>query len=504
MKIDKEELQWWIEDHKSKFYAICAVVGVLLCALIFGIVSLIIPKPEPEIVEEDTFEEIVVEEFDVEGAIQEQVETEEERRNREYGLMYALEPYSYQWIEEYGYGFVTVKSLVSDESFVLLLNENTFESGNISEENWNILTKENGRYSCRGNFEDLDNETLEFWKDRDYKQVLDMFHSKEYNRTYAKKWDSILAEIKVAKGYKKNEKVENILPEDMEAITEEVYALFEEYLLSLEDVEKGVASPLTTYLEENPLPVYENIKMVSSPIYLCEKEGKMWGKMSNETIQSYFNTYWATYYGNYEELFINEGDNFGIASKGFIAGVPYKMTKPTNFLLVNDMSGQELVLWYKTTNRELVLKYFPASEWKLRENKPEDNILQIPENAEYFGYYLIGETYNIENETILTVPSQDENSEVIEKEELFVVTDTICYTREHFCGSECYAYVSEFIMLDGTFDIPEGKVYIKNDTEYVVTLQNPKTGRRLENFAPNAEIYFNPEDNRTISWIVHN
>ena len=62
--------------------------------------------------------------------------------------------------------------------------------------------------------------------------------------------------------------------------------------------------------------------------------------------------------------------------------------------------------------------------------------------------------------------------------------------------------VSEFIMLDGIYDIPTGKVYIKNDTEYFLDFSTPDQAYHYDGFGPGQEIFFNPPESRTITWKV--
>lgn len=498
MAIDKEELQWWIEDHKSKFYGLCAVGIALVGGLLFWVVSLVMPEPEVVVEEPDTFEEIEIGSFDTEGAIQEQKESEEERRNREYGYLYSMSGYSYLSGENYEYGFVGMTNKNDGNNFRLLVNSNTYTNDYaVSERNWNFLMQDSQTYTCRGTFEHLDSKTIAIWRERDYREVLDLFKNKEFNADTAKKWDELFVQCKVEKGYRKNDKNDKITPEDMSDILNEMYFLFEDYLLSLDSVEAD--GPLTAYLKSNPLPTYNDVMVVKTPLYICEKDGNLWSDFGENGVNSYFDTYWNTYFLTAEDIFINEGDKIDFTEKEMQAGIPYKMTKAVNFSMYGSLYEQEFVMWYKTTDRQMFYKYIPATIWDV-EGK-NDIVFNIPSNAEYFGYYLIGESYPINNQKDVTV-IVPKGEELVSDTRIFKINDNVTLLREYFCGTEPYLNVSEFIMLDGQYEMPAGKCYLRNDTEHTICLSS--NGREFNDFAPNQEFFFSPSEDRTFTWRVLN
>ena len=105
----------------------------------------------------------------------------------------------------------------------------------------------------------------------------------------------------------------------------------------------------------------------------------------------------------------------------------------------------------------------------------------------------------IENkkEVVVIIP---QGEELVSDTRDFEVKDNIILIREYFCGTEPYLNVSEFIMLDGHYEMPAGKCYLKNDTEHTLSLVS--NGRILDGFGPGQEFFFNPTNDRTFTWRV--
>lgn len=578
MKIDKEQIKWWIEDNKNTFYALCAAVIIGFIALVFVITSLF-SKPEEtvEVVEEvpNVVEEIEIGALDTDKILEEMQETEEQRRNKNYGYMFEFDFDTWQTNSEYGYGFIDLTSNYDTEisRVTLWLDDSQFSDGIISYENMCDLRRDKGKYTIRGSFKDIDPEIVENWEFRDYRQVLTLFTNKDFNKDTAKEWEKHYKELSKEKDKEKKEYIENleaineaiaerekeelaaesnveasvettpvvedtisettsetdteevateeeVLPEEPveinleeidkmfeEQLTEEMYAWFEEYLLSLADAEKGVESPLTTYLAKNPLPVYKDIKVVDKELYLCMADGTPWSPLSDESIEKYFDFYWNIYFSNVVETYVNENDKVPLDNLN--DGVVYKLTKSVPFVVnITKNDEEEIVFWYKNFDGQEFEFYYPINFWmgEVEETFYEEYYnIPMDANVEYFAYYKLGEKYTISNKDTYQVETYTNDGMKVETKD-FVVTDTIRYQKEDFYNEEATINVSDFVMNDGGYELPEGCYFLKNDTTFSIlfrTRESEEEECSISNVMNPKDIFFlNRDGISKIYWTI--
>lgn len=522
----KEEFEWWKEDNKGKFYGICAAAGIAVFALVMVVASLLKPKEVEEIVEEDVITEIEVGGFDVDEAIEEKQRTAEEERNERYGEVFSFAQYSTTRENAHGGLFVTVVD--GEDKFVLYLPD----GGGLSEETWETMFLDHGIFALRGTFEDIDPDVTRSWEEEDYLSTVLLFKDSEFNKTTAKAYEAHMQELKVALGYKKNEKEENIADDDWGSIQSDMNSWFANYLTTIdtngkeitvpeEDVEgeEGDATPIPmeteedketlqvvsiidAYIEENPLPVYDNIKVVSTPIYICEKDGIPYGELSENSFWAYRSTYWGAYFLEAHDELLNEGDVVSIVDRGYQDGEFYALTKSVNFSLRNDVRGEELVVWLRYDNGTQEFYYYPSSMWSTDNSDYTREYYTVPvtSGVTYFGYFLIGKRYPLEIEV------GGFETELPEKNSwddgIFSINEVICYNREDIYGEESILRLSEFVLSDGPLELPENVSYIVNDTEYTVDMTEVNEGMMLQGFKPGDEIFVDRAHVNVISWRV--
>ena len=502
---NKEELQWWIEDNRSKFFMLCGLAVVAVVVVVFIIYSSL-PKKEPiiEAPEEEKHEEIIIGGVDIEKE-QEKIENSVEEKQREdYGLLCNIRPETYQYpfsyMEQYDYGFVTVRMEESGEEFSLYVEPGTFSGEPLTNETLRNMAREAGNFYLRGNFEPIDEEIVASWKLRDKRNVIDLFKDPKFNKTTAKAWDKNMALCKESRGYSKKDTEETIAKEDWDSIMEEMYLYFEQYLVEMEN------SPFTAYREENPLPVYENIKVCKEgkPVYICNNDKDGWRVLSNSNMNDYIYAYWSAYFSKAKEMFINEDDC--IAASSLNPGQFYKLLKRENFYFEND-KREEMVLWWKTSDMKEHTFYYPSqNSWLANETlSPSQGEsfyrFKMDEDVVVFAYYYPEESYSLKIDSSVDVDLVKEDGSIELEKMNFKISETIKFKREHFIEDTTPVKISSFIFDQEEYTMPDGKVFLLNDTKYGIELVG-NSGSRAS-IQPGEEFYID-EAIGTFTWKIQN
>lgn len=409
-KMSKEEMKWWIEDNKGKFYTICGVLGVALVVGGFAVLSMFQPEPVIEAPTEDQYEEIDVGGFDVEEQIQKEEDAEDTKQSKEFGEKLEIVGCNFDEvassISTQGYCVVGVLVGMDKKPCKLYVDGNTFESGVLTESVRLLLENNKGVTSLRCKLGDLPSETRD---------------------TLA---------------------------------------------------QSGVELP-------------SDVKVATSPVYLCDVKSRGWNVLTAESLSEYTGIYWDAYYSDAKEMFLNPGDEIGLGD--IKAGKFYKLKKGVEFTIDMSNTNVDIVFWYKTKDGFTETKYIPnaKSVWQSRggEEYELSNVFQMGKNTDYFGYFVVGEEYERVFTGSIPFESVSSSGEVTLEQKEFDVEEEILYTREDMLGKDTVLNVSEFLMLDGAYTIPDGRCYIKNDTEETVCLTTEDGSSDSGDLKPGSEVY---------------
>lgn len=494
----KDEIKWWIEDHKGKFYAICGAVVVAIVAVVMIIFSQIETPPEViEAPEEDKYEELDIGGFDKDDHIQKEDNEENIKQEKEFGVKFEMIPHNFKnnfsYVNTYEYGFMDI--LIDDNSspYKLYVDSNTFEQFVLTDDTYKLMEKNKNIFYLRCKLEDLPKETKEEWETRDKRAVLDLFRDAKTNKETSQEWNNHLLELKVGKGFTEQDTIDTIGEAKWKEIMDEMYTYFETYLLSLENEETGSTSPLKEYLKTNPYPEYDKVKIAKSPVYLCDVKSRGWDVFTLKSLTEYVDTYWSTYYSDAEEIFLNQDDEVDYST--LKAGKFYKPKKRVGFVLNCSGPSEDIVVWYRTNDGETFSKYIPKIEsvWECQDSENggyyESNMLRIDSSVDYFGYFVIGETYKRNFVGKIPFEKRDENGELVLEHKDLEVEEVIEYTREKMLGDNIIINVSDFLMENGPYNVPSGKYYIKNDTKETITLYTEGESSSSIELLPKSEIY---------------
>lgn len=493
----KNEIKWWIEDHKSKFYAICGGVVALLLVIIFVIASQfggdeqIIEAPE-----EDKFEELDIGGFDKEEHLQKEDDEENVKQEKEYGAKIELMTYTFEsnftYVNTYDYGFIDI--LINDNMspYKLYVDSTTFENGVLNDNTYKLMDKYEDIFYLRCKLEDLPEETRLEWEKRDKRNVLNLFRDSKVNKETTNEWNTHLNELKVSKGFTEKDTVETIGEDKWNEIMDEMYTYFETYLLGLENEETGATSPLKEYLKENPYPEYDKVKIAKSPVYLCDIKTRGWDVFTANNLEEYANIYWGAYYSDAEEVYWNEGDIINYQS--LKPGKFYKPKKSVNLTIECASPDKDIVVWYRTKDGQTYSKFISKIDivWENQSEEDggyyENNNLQISTNVELFGYFVVDEDYDRIFTSKIPFETTNDNGETIVEQKDFYIEEKIEYTRENCLGENITINVSEFLMNDSPYNVDYGIYYIKNDTKETIVLytEDESSSWTLES---NKEVY---------------
>lgn len=486
-KMSKDEIKWWIEDHKGKFYAICgSIVGVILVVIIM-IASQFKSEPVIEAPSEDTYEELDIGGFDVNQQIQKEEDAENVKQEAEFGVKFEI---ASRKIDEYNLLDILING--NSSPYYLYVEDNTFESGVLDSSTESLMNSSYCKdiFYLRCKLEDLSEEEKASWKERDRRKVLDIFRDATINKETSKEWDNHLVEVKVSKGFTEKDTIETIGEEKWNEIMNEMYTYFETYLLGLENEETGSTSPLKEYLRTNPYPDYDRIKIAKSPVYLCDVKTRGWSVFTVDNLEKYADIYWDAYYSDAKEIFFNQGDIVDYTE--LTAGKYYKLKKSVDFVLNCSNTETDIVFWCRDFYGNTQTTYIPkiSSVWENQEDGGYYNSknITIDTDIEFFGYFVVGESYNRVLTGKIPFESKNENGELVLEQKDFDISENIKYTREKMLGENTTINVSEFLMSDGPYDVPFGKYYIKNDSEENVTLYTDNESSQIS-LSPGSEIY---------------
>ena len=287
MKFDKEEIGYFIEDHKKKI-VLFGLIGVAALGFVCYSVIKVVNKPEeiaePEVMEE----EIHVGGLDFEKTNKE-IEAEiAAEKDEKYGIIWS---YAGDVIETKVDDGLVYVGFVSGEGEKKYLG--------ISAETASKMEKISGEYTLRGTPEPLTEKLAGAYFTADKRAVLDDFAKmKEYKTA----WDTAFQDAKIGRGYKKNDGLSKIADDDLDLIYDEAYLAFETDLLSQED------SAYKTFMDGNPEAIrdYSNCMAVSD-FTICDKNGEPKVPYSDENFADYFEKYWASIEDGCTEVLWNKG-----------------------------------------------------------------------------------------------------------------------------------------------------------------------------------------------------
>lgn len=496
LKMDKQELKWWIEDHRSKFIGLCILGVTILLALIFALYLLFKPTQIAKAPVENRYEEVDVDKFSVEEHLKKEDASEETIQTSQFGVLCSIVPYSISYpasyIEKYDYGYCSVLLSGETKPVRIMVNPDTFGGVFLNNDAFYELEKNKSILNVRGKIKALTEKQKKEWLARDYKSVLDLFTNPNTNSVTATQWNTLLSASKVSKGYAATEVQANIKARDWKLILEETYTQFQTYLDTLP------VNPAKDYITKHPLPTYEDVCTLDGKLYLCDSQNRSWNILSNEKIKEYVGFYWNAYFSKAEEIFVNENEI--LEYKKLTAGTYYKLQKQVPFILDYASPEKDIVIWYRTYDgKEEKLYYSNGNQiWMDSDayqdtsgNTNETNLpgyLLMGNNIQYFTYYVVGENYKSSIQTTLPFETIEKDGKVSITNKDLEFNQNQKFTREMLLGTNYTVNVSTFLTKDGTYVMKSGECYVKNDTKNTVRLLTTDEEKTIQ-IEPNGEIF---------------
>lgn len=411
MKFEKEELEYYWEDHKGKILFIGgAIIVGLIIAISVIVAKLTAPEPEPEPVILE--EEIHVEAIDINKKKEELQEQISEEKDKEYGPAMTIKKilketddfYIIECISENGDYSVVFR----DKSMLAEMSKIWFD------------------FSLRGELVPFNDEEKYRLMKKDRTSRLDGYLE---NEEYRSVWDDAFSSRLEMEGYSADEERESIGDDIWNLCVDSAYDKLESYLLSKED--SGYAEDIA----DNPYDTYDNLWEMSGEWTLCNTNKEPLCELSADNFKAFFERYWDEYIVDVQDVLWYEGSFH--SSKDVGSGVFYQNKYETATIFVNE-ADDFVVLWridkLHNTYTDYLWPQTAISDPEYSDRSEKVCSVTIPGDTLYFAYYYLGDKYNITD----ILPDKE----------------------------ECTAKLSDYYLSTDVTWLPRNTYYITNDTEF--------------------------------------